>query len=116
MANGSAKDEAVGAALECLASESYRNVMPAFYEQLLRRRYADDPGEYKMIDYIKNTISFDSGRLFTSVFGGKTWSAFRDCVNANSTDWISYYNKNVANLMTNGCDTINKIIDIYQNR
>ena len=69
-----------------------------------------------MIDYIKNTISFDSGRLFTSVFGGKTWSAFRDCVNANSTDWISYYNQNVANLMTNGCDTINKIIDIYQNR
>ena len=116
VANGSAKDEAVGAALECLASESYRNVMPAFYEQLLRRRYADDPGEYKMIDYIKNTISFDSGRLFTSVFGGKTWSAFRDCVNANSTDWISYYNQNVANLMTNGCDTINKIIDIYQNR
>lgn len=116
VANGSAMDEAVGAALECLASESYRNVMPAFYEQLLRRRYADDPGEYKMIDYIKNTISFDSGRLFTSVFGGKTWSAFRDCVNANSTDWISYYNQNVANLMTNGCDTINKIIDIYQNR
>lgn len=116
MAHGSAKDEAVGATLECLASESYRSVMPAFYEQLLRRRYADDPGEYEMIDYIKGTISFDSGRLFTSVFGGKTWSAFRDCVNRNSKDWTSYYGQNVADVMTNGCDTINRIIDIYKNR
>lgn len=116
VAHGSAKDEAVGATLECLASESYRSVMPAFYEQLLRRRYADDPGEYEMIDYIKGTISFDSGRLFTSVFGGKTWSAFRNCVNGNSKDWTSYYGQNVADVMTNGCDTINRIIDIYKNR
>lgn len=109
-----ATDEAVGATLECLASESYRSVMPTFYEQLLRRRYADDPGEYTMIDYIKGKITFDSGRLFTGVFGGKTWSAFRDCVNNNSVNWISYYEQNVANAMTSGCESINRIGDVYR--
>lgn len=115
VAFNSAKSDAVGATLECLASESYRQVMPAFYEELLRLRYANDVGEYKMIDYIKGKISFDTGRLFTLTFTNKTWNAFRDCINNNSKDWMSFYKQNVSNIMTTGCDTINKLNDIYKN-
>ena len=68
-----------------------------------------------MIDYIKGKISFDTGRLFTLTFTNKTWNAFRDCINNNSKDWMSFYKQNVSNIMTTGCDTINKLNDIYKN-
>ena len=51
--------EMTGAFLEAFFSESYRTVTDAYYETLLKQKYARDPIVADMLDLIKSCISFD---------------------------------------------------------
>ena len=55
----------VSAALEALASESYRLVRPAYYESTLRTKIAQDPQSSMMMELIMNNIYIDAGILYT---------------------------------------------------
>lgn len=54
-----------GAVLEALALESYKLVVPAYYELALKGRYLDDPDSWRMLDMIYENVKLDPGVLYT---------------------------------------------------
>ena len=78
--------EEVCCVLECLASEGYRHVAPAFYSETLRKQSSDSVDDYKMWETIKNSIEMDGGRLFDWQFEQcRCWGLFRSAVFAGNT-------------------------------
>jgi hypothetical protein len=61
--------EKIGAVMEALASESFRSVVPAFYEVALQTQYARDEESAEMMDIIREGISFDFGIANTVLLG-----------------------------------------------
>lgn len=55
----------MGALLEALASESYRTVVPAYYEVTLKDKYCNDPESQQMLDLIIDSFFIDAGVLYT---------------------------------------------------
>ncbi len=82
-------DEAVGATLECLASESHRKVMPAYYEDLIQSRYSATVDEAIMFDKVRECVVVDSGRLFNQLLHWKIAQQFRISLKNNDIDWFS---------------------------
>jgi len=58
--------ENVGAVMEALASESYRQVTPAYYEIVLKTRYAEDADGYEMMDMITQNVKMDAVLPYTA--------------------------------------------------
>ena len=82
--------EMTGAFLEALFSESYRTVTDAYYETLLKQKFARNPITADMLDLIKESVAFD----FVVVNSG----ALNDCVHIfwdlmteGKTDFSSRY-------------------------
>ena len=82
--------------LECLASESYRQLRPALYETL-RYQNANEAIDVEMFDLIVDGITFDLGRIVHGIFDTPTdnkWAAspialFRDRVAKNDPGFYS---------------------------
>ena len=68
--------------LEALASESYRTLTPVIFELCFKTKYADDPETAKSFDIIRESISFDIGRLFPNDLVKQT--LFRNAVKDNA--------------------------------
>ena len=66
--------------LEALASEGYRKVTPDLYEQAMKVRYVTDETSQKMIDYIRDGVSFEIGRTFTHSFEYQTYRTIRAAI------------------------------------
>lgn len=67
-------------ALEALASEGYRKVTPDLYEKAMKVRYVTDDISQKMIDYIRDGVSFEIGRTFTHSFDYQTYRTIRAAI------------------------------------
>lgn len=99
----------VGAVLECIASESYRQVSPVLFEIALKVKYSNDDTASQMYDIIRDGINFDFGRIFNDSMSSYTYSLFRNAVANNTTDWASIYAKNETSLqkmLANVVDTL----------
>ncbi len=59
-----------GIVTEALCAESYRSVIPAYYDVVLKSKSARDEESAEMIDLIRDTLTFDMGYLFSSSLGG----------------------------------------------
>jgi len=57
----------MGAVLEAMASESYKSVIPVYYDIALKYRYAKDEESGRMLDMIYASIYIDPGVLYTKV-------------------------------------------------
>ncbi len=88
----------VSAVLEALASESYRTVSPALFEVALKVKYSSDDYASKMYDILRETMTYDFGRVFTDSLNSLTFSMFRDSVASDNTNWASTYAANSATL------------------
>ncbi|MBO7405256.1 MAG: hypothetical protein J6V24_09880 [Clostridia bacterium] len=85
-----ARDPAMSAAiLEAMASESFRTVSPALFENAFKVKYAQDQQSSLMYDLIRSTVSFDFGRVFNNDLNGLTYSLFRSAVVSKNTNWAS---------------------------
>ena len=85
-----AKDPNMSAAvLECMASESYRTVSPALFENAFKVKYSQDAQSSLMYDLIRSTVSFDFGRVFNNDLNGLTYSLFRNAIVTKDTNWAS---------------------------
>ena len=60
--------EMCGAVLECLASESHRQVIPVLYFKVMKLRYGVDQQTSAMYDLLRGAITFDFGKIFQRVF------------------------------------------------
>ena len=71
----SLRTDMAGAVIECMASESYRNISPALYEVALKVKYSQDDVAARMFDIAKSSVVFDLGRILSSSLGGPagTW-------------------------------------------
>lgn len=80
--------EMLSAYLEVYASESYRNVTPELFEVSLKYKYSDDENAAEMYDLIRSNLSFDLGRIFSSVLVGQ--GNFRNAIEKNTANqWAS---------------------------
>ncbi len=90
-----ARDPDMSAAvLEAMASESYRTVSPALFENAFKVKYAQDMQSSLMYDLIRSTVSFDFGRVFNNDLGGLTYSLFRSAIVSGNTNWASVMKAN----------------------
>ena len=78
-----------GAVLECMASESYRQVTPAVFETAMKLKYASDEDDSRMYDLIRDTIQIDLGRIFTTPLKNVSWEPFRNACTNGQTNWAS---------------------------
>jgi hypothetical protein len=98
----------MGAVLEALCAESYRSVIPAYYETALKVKYTRDEVSAQMIDIIHDSIRTD----FTFVYYASLNNAgmiYRTLVTAKSSDFISTY----AKLEKGALSALDKLISAY---
>ena len=55
----------IGAVMEAMAVESYKSVVPTYYEVALKGRYLEDSDSWRMLDMIYENIKVDAGVLYT---------------------------------------------------
>jgi len=72
------RKEMVGATLELMAAESYKQVTPAYYETALKSKYANAPEDAEMYDVILGSFTFSFGYCYSSVSLASIGSLFRD--------------------------------------
>jgi len=100
------KLDAVYASIEALCAESYRKVVPAWFDTAMKFRYVDDGIDARMVDLIYETIGapfimmadkvLDTGSVFTrAVYGSTSEGAFTTYWAENETR----YNTNLAQLI-----------------
>lgn len=81
-----------GAVIEALSSESYRSVLPTYYETALKIKYSRDDITSQIIDIIHDASYTDFLYAYSSSLGG-IGVIMRDLVSANSTDYMSRVTK-----------------------
>lgn len=102
------KLQMTGAVLEALCAESYRSVVPAYYETALKIKYTRDELSAQMIDIIHGSIHTD----FTYVYYASLNNVgmiYRTLVTAKSTDFVSEYTK----LEKGALAALDKLIKAY---
>lgn len=87
ISKGSKNDENAAVTLECMASEGYRQVTPVLFEEGMKVKYAHDNKTAQMYDILRETLSFDIGRIFTMTFQKITFQKFRDALAEGATDY-----------------------------
>jgi hypothetical protein len=58
--------EMTGIITEALCVESYKKVIPAFYEVSLKTKLARDDESSEMIDIIRSGLTFDFGKIYVT--------------------------------------------------
>ena len=85
---GMKDEECSSAFIEAMASESYRQVNPVFFEDTLKVRYASDEKLAEMYDLIRESISFDFIYLYKFAFGSTNIdSEIRKCLQDPDKQW-----------------------------
>lgn len=102
------KVDVVSAVIEALCAESYRTVMPAYYEMALKVKYARDVLSTQMIDVIHDALWTDFTYIYSPVLNN-IGTIYRTLVNGKSYDLASEYATREAALQTG----LNKLIDAY---
>lgn len=102
--------EAAAATLECMAHEGYLNTTPALFEISMKLKYSSDNEASRMYDIIRNGVSIDIGRIFTTELQKFSYSVFRNaCVNNAANTWASTY-KTAERMMSKSLNNINNAI------
>ena len=74
------------ATLECMASESYRQVTPVLFETIMKLRYSPTAASSQVYDIVRESISFDLSRIYHRALQSKPLYYFRDAIKDN-TSW-----------------------------
>ncbi len=82
--------EFTGIITEALCAESYRSVVPQYYDVVLKTKSSRDEESAEMIDLIRDTLTFDIGYLCSSSLNG-IGHIFVGMIRENSNDLASRY-------------------------
>jgi len=85
--------EFVGTIVEALNAESWKRVVPVYYDIVLKTKGSRDEESVEMLDRIFNNRIFDFGYVYGQ-WGAAFWVQY--LVEAKSSDIASYYEKNHA--------------------
>lgn len=96
--------EFVGTITEAIAAESYKQVIPAFYETALLTKFTRDNESQEMIELILSNVKFDFGNIYThTIAGGGSGPGhlLRLCILNKNKDFASVYASNEAKFQSN---------------
>lgn len=79
--------ERTGIITEALCAESYKKVVPAYYEVALKTKYTRDDESVQMLDLISNSRVFDMGYVYDAWKGASF--LFQELIAANNTNFES---------------------------
>ena len=91
--------ERAGFLTEALCFEGYMDVVPKYYDVVLKNKFARDEESAVMLDIIRDGISFNFGWVH-SIPMNSIGAFYSDLVQKNDTDFASYYAKNEAKYVT----------------
>ncbi len=101
------RDEEMSAIItEALCAESYRNVIPQYYERVLKAKGARDDESAAMIDIIRDSLIFDFGWVH-SMSLDRIGQVMQDLVSANNSGLASYWATKENKVLT-GLETVNE--------
>ena len=109
---GVADMDCSSAMIECMASESYRQTNPVYFENQLKLRYAQDERIAEMYDLIRESISFDFCYLYAVAFTDATRpnALINKCItNPTKNNWSSVWGSNKTLLE----EQFNSIVNSY---
>ncbi len=84
------------AVMEALAVEGYYTLSPAFFETAMKVKYASDDQASRMFDIMKESLSFDFGRVYSTGKFDSVPGKIREMVRNNRTNWASTYQGFIA--------------------
>lgn len=100
VASNTTKPDAVGAALELLNYYAYQDVIPAYYEIVMKTKYLADSDSANMFDLLLNGSSIDFGQVYSLAISGGKYTMegtfhvlMRNLVRLNIEDIASHYAK-----------------------
>ena len=82
--------DAVSATMEALCEENHYTVSPVYFETALKVKYSRDDESAKMFDLIRESATFDFGRLYGGAAGVSLSIDIKGAVR-NDTSWASTY-------------------------
>jgi hypothetical protein len=89
------QSDTAAATLEVLCSEAYRQTTPMLFETTMKYKYTSDDESVKMYDIIRESVSIDIGRIFTTELNNLSYSLFRNTVVNNTVgNWASAFKVN----------------------
>ena len=83
--------EMIGAVVEALSAESWKSVMPTFYDTVMDSKIANDEGTVRMLDTIFDNRVIDVAYLYD---GWKGWVFKMQGLLVGNSDFASFYAKN----------------------
>lgn len=100
----------IGLITEALSAESYRSVVPAFYEVALQTKYTRDQDSVAMLDIIMNGRNYDFSVLHGSALNNLPY-IFRELIVNKKSDFAAKY----ASIETALIKSTDKLIEAYKN-
>lgn len=86
------KTEMVGAAMELFAAESYRQLIPQYYEVVMKVKYLRTDAASAMYDFILGSVGYNFGMVHTGSVNHEV-SIIRELLAARSGDFMSAWEK-----------------------
>ncbi len=85
----------VGATLELMAAESYKQVTPTYFEVAVKTKYSEAPDDARMYDLILNSIRFSFGYCYSteSLKGGGNGLPIGNLFRLMNIDFAAEYDK-----------------------
>jgi hypothetical protein len=102
------KLEMTSAVVEALCSETYRTLIPAYYETALKIKYTRDDISSQMIDLIHDSVSTNFAFVYYAQLNN-AGMIFRTLVTNKSNDFVSEYAKLEAGAITG----LDKLVTAY---
>ena len=87
-----ARTEIVGATIEAMSAETWKSLMPAYYETALKVKYVRDDASAQMIDIIHDSISTEFAFVYYATLNN-AGQIYRTLVTNNSNDFMSTWAK-----------------------
>jgi hypothetical protein len=98
----------VGLIVEALTAESYKTVIPAYYDVALKVKFTRDEDSVKMLDIITEGRTYDFSILHSTDLKRLPY-LFRDLISGKNSDFVSKY----ASIETAVNDGLQRLIDAY---
>ena len=98
--------ERTGIIVEAFAAETYKMVMPVYYEKALGDKYLRDETSVQMMDILFDGIIYDFGYIFDN-WNGCTWTLPRTLNQKNS---VSKYWASIQKKVTKWYDDLYKAV------
>ena len=98
--------EDTGLFMEVLSYEGYKNLVPVYYENVLKTKSARDSESEDMIDYIFGNLHYDTGTLLDFEFFTQRICEMAETLNTNIASHLAQYKPAAETVIKKVMDTI----------